>query len=133
MKYTGPYELIKKDGDNGWDLRATEDVVIRPQETVTIDTGVSFEFGLDIFALVVPRSGLSSKGILCSVGLVDTSYRGKIGVNLTNTSKDTYRVNKDDRIGQLVFYREIKVYPCKVDRIDSDTERGTKGFGSSGR
>lgn len=133
MRYKAPYDLTKKDGDQGWDIRSTKDIELSSKATVTFTTGVHIEFDEGTGAFVVPRSGLSSKGILCHLGLVDSSYRGEIGVNLTNLGDKTYKVHEGDRIGQLVFFDEKKVSLEKVEEIICDTERGSKGFGSSGR
>lgn len=133
MRYKAPYELVKKNGDQGWDIRSTKDIELRSKDTITFPTGVHIEFEDKVGALVVPRSGLSSKWILCHLGLVDSSYRGEIGVNLTNLGDDDYQVHKGDRIGQLVFFDEKVVSLDRVEEIINDTERGDKGFGSSGR
>lgn len=133
MRYKAPYELVKKEGDQGWDIRSTKERFLNKGQTVTFPTGVHIEFDDGLGALVVPRSGLSSKGILCHLGLVDSSYRGEIGVNLTNLGDDPYKVHEGDRIGQLVFFDEKLVSLEKVEEIINDTERGCKGFGSSGR
>lgn len=133
MRYKAPYDLTKKDGDQGWDIRSTKDIELSSKATVTFPTGVHIEFDEGTGAFVVPRSGLSSKGILCHLGLVDSSYRGEIGVNLTNLGDDDYQVHKGDRIGQLVFFDEKVVSLDRVEEIINDTERGDKGFGSSGR
>lgn len=133
MRYKAPYDLTKKDGDQGWDIRSTKDIELSSKATVTFPTGVHIEFDEGTGAFVVPRSGLSSKGILCHLGLADSSYRGEIGVNLTNLGDKTYKFHEGDRIGQLVFFDEKKVSLEKVEEIICDTERGSKGFGSSGR
>lgn len=133
MRYKAPYDLTKKDGDQGWDIRSTKDIELRSKDTITFPTGVHIEFEDKIGALVVPRSGLSSNGILCHLGLVDSSYRGEIGVNLTNLGDKAYKVHEGDRIGQLVFFDEKVVSLESSEEIVSDTERGSKGFGSSGR
>lgn len=133
MNYTAPYKLTKKSGDQGWDIQSTEEIVLKPRETYTFPTGVRIEFHPGVADYVVPRSGLSSKGILCHLGLVDSSYRGEIGVNLTNLNDEDYKVEAGDRIGQLVFFNENPIYLINVKEIDNGTERGTKGFGSSGR
>lgn len=133
MRYKAPYDLVKKDGDQGWDISSVVEKSIGAGETVTFPTGLHIEFDEGTGSLVVPRSGLSSKGILCHLGLVDSSYRGEIGVNLTNLGDKAYKVHEGDRIGQLVFFDEKKVLLEKVEEISYDTERGSKGFGSSGR
>lgn len=133
MKYKAPYELSKDKGDQGWDIRADKEVVLLSGDTRLIETGLFFEFDKGYYADVRARSGLSSKGVLCHTGLVDSGYRGEIKVCLTNLSKNSYVIKKGDRIAQLVFGQEINVYPCKVDEINLDTSRGDKGFGSSGK
>lgn len=133
MKYEAPYKLIKKDGDQGWDIQSTVDKVLKAGETYTFPTGIKIEFAPGVAAHVVPRSGMSSKGILCHLGLVDSSYRGEIGVNLTNLNGDDYTIEAGDRIGQLVFFDERNLYLQKVREVACDTVRGAKGFGSSGR
>lgn len=133
MKYEAPYKLIKKGGDQGWDIQSTVEKVLKAGETYTFPTGVKVEFHPGVGAYVVPRSGMSSKGILCHLGLVDSSYRGEIGVNLTNLNDFDYTIQPGDRIGQLVFFDEKNLYLQKVGEIACDTDRGAKGFGSSGR
>lgn len=133
MKYEAPYKLVKKDGDQGWDIQSTVKKVLRAGGTYTFPTGVKVEFAQNVAAFVVPRSGLSSKGILCHLGLVDSSYRGEIGVNLTNLNDFDYTIEAGDRIGQLVFFDEKNLYLQKVGEVACDTDRGAKGFGSSGR
>lgn len=133
LKYKAPYELKKDKGDQGWDIRANIDTVLNPSETKLIDTGLYFEFRDGLYADVRARSGISSKGVLCHTGLVDSDYRGEIKVCMTNLSKTPYVIKKGDRIAQLVFGKEVLVEPIKADEIDTDTSRGDKGFGSSGK
>lgn len=133
LKYKAPYELKKDKGDQGWDIRANIDTVLNPSETKLIDTGLYFEFRDGLYADVRARSGISSKGILCHTGLVDSDYRGEIKVCMTNLSRTPYIIKNGDRIAQLVFGKEIVVEPIKADEIDTDTSRGDKGFGSSGK
>lgn len=133
LKYKAPYELTKDKGDQGWDIRANIDTVLNPSETKLIDTGLFFEFREGLYADVRARSGISSKGILCHTGLVDSDYRGEIKVCMTNLSNVPYDIKKGDRIAQLVFGKEVLVEPIKADEIDTDTSRGDKGFGSSGK
>ena len=133
MRYKAPYELSKDKGDQGWDIRADKDTVLNPSETKLIETGLYFEFREGLYADVRARSGISSKGILCHTGLVDSGYRGEIKVCMTNLSNVSYTIKKGDRIAQLVFGKEVLVEPTKAEEIDTDTSRGDKGFGSSGK
>ena len=133
LNYKAPYELTKDKGDQGWDIRADKDTVLNPSETKLIDTGLYFEFRDGLYADVRARSGISSKGILCHTGLVDSDYRGEIKVCMTNLSNVAYTIKKGDRIAQLVFGKEVLVEPRQTKEIDTDTSRGDKGFGSSGK
>lgn len=133
IKYKAPYILNKKAGDIGYDVRATEDRILEPMETATISTGVFLELDDGFYADLRARSGNSSRGLICNIGLIDTSYRGEIKASITNLTGNDYEIKKGDRIGQLVFREESMVDLEKVLEIDCNTDRGVKGFGSSGR
>ncbi len=133
LKYKAPYQLTKSKEDQGWDIRADQEVVLLSGDTRLIDTGLYVEFVKGLYADVRARSGMSANGILCHTGLVDSGYRGEIKVCLTNLSKIPYVIHKGDRIAQLVFGQEVKVDLEKVDEIETNTGRGENGFGSSGR
>lgn len=132
LKYVCDYELVKKEGDQGWDLRSMEDYSLVPGERCLISTGLFLELPEGLYGDVRPRSGLSARGIDVCLGLVDSSYRGEIKVCLVNNSGEDFLVKPGDRIAQMVFGQEILLDPFKVDEISSDTHRGGKGFGSSG-
>lgn len=103
IRYKAPYILSKKDGDIGYDVRAIEDRLLEPMETVTISTGVFLELDDGFYADLRARSGNSSRGLICNLGLIDTSYRGEIKASITNLTGNDYEIRKGDRIGQLVF------------------------------
>lgn len=132
LKYKCDYELTKKEGDQGWDIRSIEGTLIKPGERTLIATSLFLELPEGLYADVRPRSGLSAKGIDVCLGLIDSSYRGEVKVCLVNNSDKQFRVIPDSRIAQIVFGQEIIISPKKVDEISSDTHRGEKGFGSSG-
>ena len=86
-------------------------------------------------AQVRPRSGLAAKhgiSVLNSPGTIDADYRGEIKVILVNLSNEPFTVNPGERIAQLVVARYEKVEWDEVEVLD-ETERGTGGFGSTGR
>ena len=125
-------------GSAGMDLSACieEDIIIAPRQLVKIPTGIAIALpGPEYVALVYARSGLGIKhGISLSngVGVIDSDYRGEIQVGLTNLSDTPYTVQPGDRIAQLV------VMPVAVPELEivtelEDTQRGTGGFGSTGR
>lgn len=120
--------------DAGADLRANVDVttVVNPGEMKLIDTGVSMQIPAGYVGMVYNRSGQGAKGIIIlnSVGVIDADYRGNIKVALMNLSQVPYEINPGDRIAQIVIH-QIEL----VDFIDiwNNTNRGTGGFGSTGR
>lgn len=130
-----PLPKHAKPGDAGLDLTARERVVIAPHETVMVGTGVSAEIPKGCVGLCFPRSGLASKrGITLAncVGVIDSGYRGEIMAPLHNISNKTQVVEVDERVFQLVV---IPYYTCECIEVEElgETDRGTGGFGSSGR
>lgn len=132
LKYKCAYRLEKKDGDQGWDIRATEGYMLDPGERKLIGTSLYLELPEGLYADVRPRSGLSAEGLDVCLGLVDSSYRGEVKVCIVNNSDKNLWIKPNSRIAQIVFGQEIMISPKKVDEISSDTHRGEKGFGSSG-
>lgn len=120
----------------GWDLYADEDVTIPPLERRLIGTGIkiSCSFSQPFYWRIAPRSGLALKnGIDVLAGVVDSSYRGNIGIILFNTSTEEYRVKRGDRIAQIIP-ELVAFYQADTVRGSVDTtERGSGGFGSSGK
>lgn len=124
-------------GAAGADIRAciTAPVVIKPGERALIPTGLLFEIPEGYEIQVRPRSGLALKhGITClnSPGTIDSDYRGEIGVILINTGKEDFTVENNDRIAQIVLSPVIRADFVSTG-ILSETERGSGGFGSTGK
>lgn len=117
----------------GFDFHSTEDLVIMPGETKLVGTGLSFELPADVELQVRPRSGLSAKTgirVANSPGTVDADYRGEVKIILTNTGTMPFTVSERDRIAQGVI---CPVYRAVFEESElSQSERGDKGFGSSG-
>jgi dUTP pyrophosphatase len=121
----------------GYDLYAdiAEPVTIRPHETAKIGTGIAMEIPEGYFGGVAARSGLSSKEGLRPAncyGIVDSDYRGEIIVALHNDSETARVVTPQERIGQIIIQPYLNVEFDEADEL-SDTERGTGGFGSTGK
>jgi dUTP pyrophosphatase len=121
-------------GDAAYDLTCVESFVVRPGERRMVSTGVAVAIPRGVAGLVLPRSGLAHRyGIACvnSPGLIDPNYRGELRVILVNHGEETYRAHAGDRIAQLLLVPfwapELRV----VDELP-ETERGGRGFGSSG-
>lgn len=121
----------------GMDLYActTGSTIIMPHETVMIGTGLAIELPENTFGAIVARSGLASKQGLApanKIGIVDSDYRGECKVALHNHSNEPQTISSMERIAQLVV---IPYIPFEFEEVDelSDTERGTGGFGSTGK
>ncbi len=129
--------VYSTDGSAGLDLRAAIDdkINLRPNETILIPTGLSVYIkNKDYAATILPRSGLGhKKGIVLGnlVGLIDSDYQGELMISCWNRSVNEYIINPLDRIAQLVFIRVEHPRFEIVDAFDQ-TDRGDKGFGSSG-
>lgn len=120
----------------GMDLRAniSESVELRPMERKLIPTGIKIQLPEGYEAQVRPRSGLALKHgitVLNAPGTVDADYRNEICVILINLSQDTFFVEPNDRIAQLVIAKHETAEWVKVDVLD-DSERGEQGFGHTG-
>jgi len=123
----------------GLDLRAcidSENLEIGPGEKAAIPAGVAIEIREpSVAAYVFSRSGLGTKdGLTVSqgVGVIDPDYRGEIKVSLLNTSDQTRRIKRGQRIAQLVFMPIFQAVIKPVEELDS-TARGAGGFGSTGK
>ena len=101
-----------------------------------IPTGIAIALpSADYVALVFARSGLGIKQGVClsnGVGVIDSDYRGEIGVGLVNLGQSAYTVQPGDRIAQLMVTPVVQPTVVKVSALD-DTDRGAGGFGSTGR
>lgn len=116
----------------GLDLYAPAAYAIQPGDRQLIPLDIAVEIPMGTFAHILPRSGLALKnGIQVGAGVVDSDYRGNVGVLLFNMGQQVYEIAKGDRIAQMV------VKPCllmDVHETDSlvPTARGSGGFGSTG-
>lgn len=124
-------------GASGMDIRAflDKELVLEPFERVLVPTGLFMELQEGYEVQVRPRSGLAIKqGITClnTPGTIDADYRGEIKVILINLSKEPQIIQPGDRIAQLVLQKVEKMEWQQVKTID-ETERGTGGFGHTGK
>lgn len=123
-------------GAAGYDLTSCEDGVLPARAWKMFNTGIAIEIPpeYNCYARVAPRSGLAlKKGITTGAGVIDADYRNAVGVILFNQSDEDFVVSKGDRIAQLIFER---IYTPEIEVVDystmMETERGLKGFGSTG-
>ena len=118
--------------DAGYDLRSPIDIVVPARGNAIIDTGVHIQLPYNTVGMLKSKSGLNVKHCILSEGVIDESYNGSIVVKLYNHSDEDYHVLKGDKITQLVieryYFPDIEI----VDELE-ETERGSNGFGSTGR
>ncbi len=124
-------------GAAGLDLRAAvgEDVLLRPGERSLVPTGLVLELPEGYEGQVRPRSGLALRhGVTClnSPGTIDSDYRGEVAVILANLGSEPFVVKRGERIAQLVVARCARIEWEEADSLQ-DSERGSGGFGSTGR
>ena len=132
-----PMPARATEGAAGFDVRAfiREPVTVAPGALVQIPTGLVLEIPHGFAVFVFARSGLAVKnGLTLSngVGVIDSDYRGEISVGLVNLSDKPYTVQNGERIAQLAVMPVALPDMLEVETL-TDTERGTGGFGSTGR
>ena len=128
------YETL---GSAGLDLRAnlTDNVIIPVGKHLLVSTGLFIQLPNGYEAQIRPRSGLAAKfgiTVLNSPGTIDADYRGEIAVNLINLGDKDFEISNGDRIAQMVINKIEQISFESVLFLD-ETERGTGGFGSTGR
>ena len=119
-------------GAAGYDLHTAEKCTIPANSRGVVKTGIAIEIPEGLYARIAPRSGLSvKKSIDVGAGVVDRDYRGEIGVVLINHNSKDFEVNVGDRIAQMIL-EQIKTPEVEEQANSDQTERGEKGFGSTG-
>lgn len=132
-----PLPVKMSTGSSGFDLHAAvmDPVEIKPGRWKLIPSGIALSMPAGLEAQVRPRSGLALKHgitVLNTPGTIDADYRGEIGVILLNLGERPFRVERGDRIAQLVFMQVPAVSLKVTDSLD-ETERGSGGFGHTGK
>ena len=121
----------------GIDLRSREDLVLKAGARYAVSSGIKTQIPTGYEAQVRPRSGLALKNgltVLNTPGTIDADYRGEIKIILMNHSDTDFKINKGDRVAQLVFKKVEKPTFVEVESEDKldDSERGHGAFGSTG-
>jgi len=121
------------DNDTGMDVTSIEDITVPARGSAVVGVGLKFAYIEPGFWIKVEgRSGLGFKhGIMPHSGIIDEGYRGDAGVKLYNLTDVDYTVKAGERVAQFVVYANYPVEVSEGDVVDSD--RGEKGFGSSGK
>jgi dUTP pyrophosphatase len=138
VKILNPDAIIPKyqtEEAAGFDLHSVDEKTIKAGERDVVKTGLAVALPKGYELQVRPRSGLALKnGITLpnSPGTIDSDYRGELMVIILNTGKDDFVIKKGDRIAQAVIKEILQADFAVVEELDS-TERGSGGFGSTGK
>lgn len=121
----------------GLDLYSSEYKLVPAHTRAVIHTGISMSWegpnADEYYIRIAPRSGLSVKGIDIGAGVIDFDYTSEIRVCFINNSNQDYEINLNDRIAQMVFERINRFETIVEVEVLPETERGSGGFGSTGR
>lgn len=118
--------------DAGYDLRTPVCGTIPPRGFVVVDTGVHIQLPAGKCAVVISKSGLYTKHRITSTGLVDEGFTGSIRIGLENHSDEVYNFERGDKISQF-YITDYYEYPIElVEKLD-ESDRGSDGFGSTGK
>ena len=127
----------KTNGASGMDLMAfiAEPIILKPQSSCLVPTGISVAFSEEFEIQIRPRSGLAAKNnisVLNTPGTIDSYYRGEIKVIIFNHGNKEFIINNNDRIAQMILTPVVKM---ELEEIESlpETIRGEGGFGSTGK
>ncbi len=131
-----PLPARQTEGSVGYDVScAEEDFVLEPGGRRAVSTGLQMELPAHLECQVRPRSGLALRHGLTlpnSPATIDPDYRGELRVILWNSGDEPVRITRGMRIAQLVFARFETPAVVEAEELGA-TERGTRGFGSTGR
>jgi dUTP pyrophosphatase len=116
----------------GFDLKSAYEYTIPPRGRQLVMTDLQIQTPEGCYGRIAARSGLAlNNGLDVGAGVIDADYRGNVGVMLFNHSYDEFKVERGARIAQLICERIVYPKLQESQRL-TDTERGSKGFGSTG-
>lgn len=122
-------------GAAGYDLSSSGHYVVKARSRELVKTGLCMAVPEGTYGRIAPRSGLTWKnGLDVGAGVIDSDYRGEVGVILFNHSDQDFKIAPGDRIAQLVVERILlpEIQEASTDALLGGTQRAANGFGSSG-
>jgi deoxyuridine 5'-triphosphate nucleotidohydrolase len=120
-------------GDAGMDLYAHEEVVLVSGARAAVSLGFALAIPMGYVSRILDRSGLAIKnGLHCLAGVVDSGYRGEYKAIIVNLSGEEYKIEKGDRVAQLLV-QPVEICEIEEVKILNETARGIGGFGGSGK
>lgn len=118
--------------DAGFDLFCALTIVCLPGKVTKVPLGIRSEIPKGYEGQIRPKSGYTSKGIICVLGTMDAGYRGDWAAAIHNTTEEEYVFNRGQKVAQVVFAPVLKVEIEATTGPLSDSERGAGGWGSTG-
>lgn len=118
--------------DAGLDLYSAADVLLPPMGGAMARTGIALALPPQHVGLVADRSSMAKRGVKTAGGVIDAGYRGEIHIVLRNLTQEEILLKKGERIAQLLILPIATPAVKEVEKLD-ETQRGAKGFGSSGK
>jgi dUTP pyrophosphatase len=121
-----------KKTDAGWDLYADESKTIFFNSKELVTTNLAYEIPAGYALIIKDRSSMATKGITTNAGTCDADYRGTVKVLIRNNNSENFEIKKGDKIAQFLV---VEVPECEIEEVSelNTTERGSGGWGSSGR
>lgn len=133
LKEEAKIPFYAHDNDAGMDLYACEDVTIQKGSKALVGTGIALEIPDNYVGLVWDKSGLATThGLKTLGGVVDAGYRGEVMVGLVNLGNEDYKISKGHKIAQMLIQKVKHPEIVEVEEL-SDSTRGERGFGSTGK
>lgn len=135
------FKLLNKDAklpsydhadDAAFGLFSTEEKILKPHEFYAISTGIASEIPVNNFVSIRDRSSMALKGLHVLGGVIDAGYRGEWKVLMINLSKEKYKISIGDKIAQGILHESVQAN-IKITSKTSETKRGKRGFGSTGK
>ena len=124
----------KRKTDAGYDLYSIEDAWLQPGLAAIVKTGLAIAAPPGFYYTIEGRSSLWMQGIFPNRGIIDSTYCGETVVSLVNVSGEPFKINKGDRVAQIILHRQYDANFAPVDEFSAlYNARGTDGFGSSGK
>lgn len=121
-----------KENAAGFDIYSVENYELQPGETYAVHSGISLEIPKGKLVEIWDRSGMGFKGIHRFGGVIDSDYRGEFNIILCNHTKQSFKINKHDRIAQGILKDYYKAEFIETQEL-SDSERGENWNSSTGR
>lgn len=118
--------------DAGFGIYSIENKILKVMEIYDVKTGIASEIPNDFFVSFRDRSSMGVKGIHILGGVIDAGYRGEWKVIMINLGKENYKIEKGDKIAQGILQDAKQVKIVETKKL-SETKRGVKGFGSTGK